>query len=87
MDTATKNEVKPENDFGVCRLCGQGDRDKASDHTRTIWLNRDKTKLDPGFFCPRLTIDEKYYLRDGENTICSNRRKCAERQRAKAEGR
>lgn len=60
----------------VCRLCGSPDRDKPSDHLRTVYKFQDQ--LHQGYFKPRRL--PLWRLEKGENRICSNRRKCEERQ-------
>ena len=79
-DLKIKKEAMKEED--ICKLCGSPDLDKASDHLRTCYkISQDK--LDSSMFKPRsIMYDEMIILERGFNTICNNRHKCIERQKA-----
>lgn len=63
-----------------CVLCGSIDNDLKSDHLRECY-KESQDRLSPDMFRPRLFYDEMGTLQHGFNTICSNRKKCRERQR------
>jgi hypothetical protein len=76
------NGSKPAEE-NVCVLCGSPDRDKKSDHLRECYKTT-QDKLDVGMFHPHLTQDEMGALQRGFNPICSNRKKCFQRQLSKS---
>lgn len=67
-----------------CVLCRSEDRDKKSDHLREVWWSKAQERLHPSYFMPRLTYDERYILRQGENYVCASRRACRRRQKENA---
>lgn len=68
----------------VCTLCGSPDRDKQSDHLREVYKITNE-KLDKGQYHPHLFYDEMIKLQRGGNPVCSNMRKCRERQKQRNE--
>ncbi len=70
-------ENMPERTEYECALCGH----KSEGYTviRTSYLKRNG-KCDPMFFSPYITADELPSLQYGFNDLCTNRRKCQERQ-------
>lgn len=61
----------------ICALCGF-ERKATSGAYR--WVYKRYKRLVPGYYQPRLSVEEIYSLPSGEQPICINRQACRDRQ-------
>lgn len=63
-----------------CSLCGKEHKETSMSYR---WVRKGYKHLVQGYYMPRLSEDELFKLKDGEQVICTDRRGC-ERRRVKA---